>query len=156
MPDVYTDLQKGVLDGIAATLGMLEIFNLHEVTDYLTHVTIAMAPMTIVMSKEKWNSLPPDLQQIITNESGYEGCRFYGREYSDALDIAGINEAAEYAAKTGHQLAEYTLATDELARWQDIGAKPIWDAWVANLNAKGLPGKAILDELLKLVESEPE
>ena len=78
-----------------------------------------------------------------------------GKNYSDALDDAGLKEMEEYAAKTGHRLIDYTLTPDELARWQAVGGKPSWDTWVERVSAKGLPGQAVLDELLRLVKTEP-
>lgn len=154
-PDVYLAMQKGVLDGTLTPIGACEIFNFHEVGKYMTHVIIATAPFAIIMNKDKWNSLPPDIQKAIDSECGYDTCRWLGKHYSDALDDAGNKEIAEYAAKTGHELVYYTLPPEELARWQKVGGRPLWDAWVKRVSAKGLPGQAVLDELLRLVETEP-
>jgi TRAP-type C4-dicarboxylate transport system substrate-binding protein len=153
--DAYMALQKGVIDGVITPIGACEIFNFHEVGKYMTHVVIATAPFSITMNKAKWNSLPPDIQEAITKESGYDACRWLGKNYSDALDDAGNKEIAEYAAKTGHELIDYTPPKEELARWQKVGGKPVWDAWLARVNEKGLPGQKVLDELLRLVETEP-
>ncbi len=154
-PDVYMDMDKGVLDGVATPYGGCEIFNFHEVGKYMTHAIIALAPLTVAMSIDKWNSLPPDIQDAITSECGYEGSRWYGKYYSDALDDAAIVEIAEYAKETGHELVHYTLPPEELARWQEVGAKPLWDAWVEKIEGLGLPGQAVLDEALRLIETEP-
>jgi TRAP-type C4-dicarboxylate transport system substrate-binding protein len=154
-PDVYLAMQKGVLDGTLTPIGACEIFNFHEVGKYMTHVIIATAPFSIIMNKDKWNSLPPDVQKAIDSECGYDACRWLGKNYSDALDDAGLKEMEEYAAKTGHRLIDYTLTPDELARWQAVGGKPSWDTWVERVSAKGLPGQAVLDELLRLVKTEP-
>jgi len=153
-PDTYLAMQKGVLDGTLTPIGACEIFKFHEVGKYMTHVIIATAPFSIIMNKDKWNSLPPDIQNAIDKECGYEASRWLGKNYSDALDVVGLKEIQEYAAKTGHRLIEYTLPPDELARWQKLGGKPLWDAWVKRVTAKGLPGQAVLDELLRLVETE--
>jgi TRAP-type C4-dicarboxylate transport system substrate-binding protein len=154
-PDTYLAMQKGVLDGTLTPIGACEIFNFHEVGKYMTHVIIATAPFAIIMNKAKWNSLPPDVQKAIDSECGYDACRWLGSHYSDALDDAGLKEMDEYAAKTGHKLIDYTLTPKELARWQEVGGKPNWDAWVKRVSAKGLPGQAVLDELLRLVKTEP-
>jgi len=154
-PEVYLAMQKGVLDGTLTPIGACEIFNFHEVGKYMTHVIIATAPFAIIMNKDKWNSLPPDVQEGINKECDYCMCRWLGRHYSDALDDEGNKEIAEYAKKTGHELVNYTLPPEELARWQKIGGRPLWDAWVKRVSAKGLPGQAVLDELLQLVETEP-
>lgn len=154
-PDTYLAMQKGVLDGTLTPIGACEIFNFHEVGKYMTHVIIATAPFAIIMNKDKWNSLSPDIQKAIDSECGYDACRWLGKHYSDALDDAGLKEMDEYAAKTGHKLIDYTLTPEELARWQEVGGRPLWDAWVKRVTAKGLPGQAVLDELLRLVKTEP-
>jgi TRAP-type C4-dicarboxylate transport system substrate-binding protein len=154
-PDTYLAMQKGVLDGTLTPIGACEIFNFHEVGKYMTHVIIATAPFAIIMNKDKWNSLSPDIQKAIDSECGYDACRWLGKHYSDALDDAGLKEMDEYAAKTGHKLIDYTLTPEELARWQEVGGRPLWDAWVKKVTAKGLPGQAVLDELLRLVKTEP-
>ncbi|UCE33720.1 MAG: TRAP transporter substrate-binding protein [Deltaproteobacteria bacterium] len=153
--ETYLAMQKGVLDGTLTPIGACEIFNFHEVGKYMTHVIIATAPFAIIMNKDKWNSLSPDIQKAIDSECGYDACRWLGKHYSDALDDAGLKEMDEYAAKTGHRLIDYTLTPEELARWQEVGGKPLWDAWVKRVTAKGLPGQAVLDELLRLVKTEP-
>jgi TRAP-type C4-dicarboxylate transport system substrate-binding protein len=153
--ETYLAMQKGVLDGTLTPIGACEIFNFHEVGNYMTHVIIATAPFAIIMNKDKWNSLPPDIQKAINSECGYDACRWLGSHYSDALDDAGLKEMDEYAAKTGHRLVDYTLPPDELARWMQVGGRPLWDAWVKRVSAKGLPGQAVLDELLRLVKTEP-
>jgi TRAP-type C4-dicarboxylate transport system substrate-binding protein len=153
--ETYLAMQKGVLDGTLTPIGACEIFNFHEVGKYMTHVIIATAPFSIIMNKDKWNSLSPDIQKAIDSECGYDACRWLGKHYSDALDDAGLKEMDEYAAKTGHRLIDYTLTPEELARWQEVGGKPLWDAWVKKVTAKGLPGQAVLDELLQLVKTEP-
>jgi TRAP-type C4-dicarboxylate transport system substrate-binding protein len=153
--DAYLALQKGVIDGVITPIGACEIFNFHEVSKYMTHIIISCAPFAVIMNKAKWNSLPPDIQQAINSECGYDACRWLGKHYSDALDDAGNKEIAEFEAKTGHKLINYTPPREEIARWQKIGGKPIWDAWLAGVNAKGLPGQKFLDEFLRLVETEP-
>ena len=153
--DIYIALQKGVVDGVLAPIGVCEIFNIHEPTNYMMDIIVACAPLTIIMNKNKWNSLSPAIQKGLTEVSGYDACRWLGKNYSDALDFAGRREMAEYEAKTGHKVIEYTPPPEEKARWQKIGGKPVWDTWVARVNKKGLPGQEVLDELFKLVETEP-
>ena len=43
------------------------------------------------------------------------------------------------------------LPPAEFARWAATG-KAVWDKWAADMEAKGLPGRKVLDEAVKLVE----
>jgi hypothetical protein len=45
----------------------------------------------------------------------------------------------------------YNLPADELAKWK-AAMNPIYQKWVTDMNAKGLPGQAILDDAMKLNE----
>jgi TRAP-type C4-dicarboxylate transport system substrate-binding protein len=156
MPDVYLALQKGTIDGVAVPLGVLEIFNLYEVVRYWTHVALSTAYNSVVMNKAKWNSLPPDIQKAIMSVSGYEGSRTYALNYHDSYDQPVRKEMEEWVKKGGHKVEEYTLPKAEMDRWIQFGGKPVWDRWVAAMEAKGLPGKVVLADVLKLIESEPE
>jgi hypothetical protein len=42
------------------------------------------------------------------------------------------------------------ISAEESAKWQAIAGKPIWDQWVKEVEAKGLPGKKALDLHLEL------
>jgi hypothetical protein len=38
-----------------------------------------------------------------------------------------------------------TYSPAELAKFHELGAKPVWDAWVAEMSAKGVPARELLD-----------
>ncbi|MEW6668660.1 MAG: TRAP transporter substrate-binding protein [Thermodesulfobacteriota bacterium] len=155
MPDVYLAMQKGTIDGSGIPLGTLEIFNLYEVGKYWTHMPITTSYFTNSMNKAKWNSLPPDVQKAITSVCGYEGSRKYAYDFHDSYDEPVRKEMADWVKKGGHKLEEYVMPKAELDRWIQVGGKPVWERWVANMEAKGLPGKAVLADTLKLIETEP-
>jgi len=46
----------------------------------------------------------------------------------------------------------FDLGAEEIAQWKEIGGKPIWDQWIADMEAKGLPGQKAFDETLRLIE----
>jgi hypothetical protein len=71
--------------------------------------------------------------------------------------IKGI-DMGEIASKTNVTAAlekrggtNTTLPAAELAKWQGF-IKPIRDSWVSNMDKRGLPGQAMLDEFLKQAE----
>jgi TRAP-type C4-dicarboxylate transport system substrate-binding protein len=155
MPDVYLAMQKGTIDGSGIPLGTLEIFNLYEVAKYWTHVPITTSYFTVSMNKAKWNSLPPDIQKAITSVCGYEGSRTYAYDFHDSYDQPVRKEMDDWVKKGGQKLEEYDLPKAELDRWIEAAGRPVWDRWVAGMEAKGLPGKAVLADTLKLIETEP-
>ena len=154
MSDCYTAMQKGVLDGMGVPIGAVEIFNFYEVIKYLTDAPLYVGYFSMAMNKDKFDALPPDLQQVIRDVGGYKGSRWYAEYMSDIPVKKAFEEIAEFEAKGGRKVIQYTMPDDQYARIVDIGGKPIWDAWVKKMKDKGLPGRAVLDEMLKLVESE--
>jgi TRAP-type C4-dicarboxylate transport system substrate-binding protein len=153
--DIYMSLQKGVVDGLTASGGFMEIFNVYEVTEYWTHIATSTALQTYIMNKQKFESLPKNIQDAIMKESGYEGSRNYTRSYRDPELKPLKAEMAKFIGSGGHAMKEYTVPAEGLPAWQAIAGKPVWDAWVAKMEAQGLPGQAVLDECLKLLETEP-
>ncbi len=156
MNDVYMSLQKGVIDGMASSSGLQEIFNLYEVVKYWSHISISVSNQNIVINQRKFDSLPKDIQDAIMSESGHEASRYITSTYRDYPDNKPLRaEMAAFIAQGGHALEEYTVPDEEAARWIDVAGKPIWDSWVAKMEAQGLPGQATLEKCLKFLEEEP-
>jgi len=67
--DVYTSLQRGVIDGAAWTLVGVKDFKWQEVANYMVRPTFGSISMMIAMNLDKYNSLPPEQQRWI-DEAG--------------------------------------------------------------------------------------
>ncbi len=52
----------------------------------------------------------------------------------------------------GHDI--YEISGEERARWVKSG-EAVYEKWVKNMEAKGLPGRAVLDEAIKLMKEQP-
>jgi TRAP-type C4-dicarboxylate transport system substrate-binding protein len=87
------------------------------------------------MNKQKWASLPPDIQKIF-NEVNAEWAIKQGKLW-DELDEAGY----KWAATKGHQVI--ALSKEEDAKWA-AQVKPIYEKYAAEVQAKGLPGNEAL------------
>jgi TRAP-type C4-dicarboxylate transport system substrate-binding protein len=92
-----------------------------------------------------WNKLPPDIQKILENYIGSAGSEYFGKE----MDRSNETEKAKVQAMKDKTIID--LSPEETKRWKEA-CKPIWDKWVATVEAKGLPGKAVLEEAQKLSE----
>jgi TRAP-type transport system periplasmic protein len=138
MSEAYDALSKGVVEGILSPYEPLEGFKLAEVVKYTTEsLCIGYTSVQyIVMNKEKWNSLPPDVQKII-EELNQESIEKTAKVW-DGLD----RSAKEYSLKVGHQVIP--LSKEEEEKWTKA-VKPLLETYVNNMKAKNLPG----DEALK-------
>jgi TRAP-type C4-dicarboxylate transport system substrate-binding protein len=87
------------------------------------------------MNKQKWESLPKDIQQAITSVSGLEGSKFWGKNYFDTPEGAVI----EAVKKAGYPMIRYTVPPEEVERWSKVAGEPIWKEWVKKMESKGYP-----------------
>jgi TRAP-type C4-dicarboxylate transport system substrate-binding protein len=138
MTDVYDALSRGVAEGLMCAYEATEGFRFGDQLKYSTenYATSYSAVFAIVMNKDKWNSLPPDIQKIIDTMS-----KEYIEKYAAMWDDIEISGKA-YLVKRGNKIT--TLSKEEEAKWVEK-AQPIFDDYVKKMKEKGLPG----DEALK-------
>lgn len=147
MPDNYISLQKGVIDGMGAPWEAIHVWRFYEVTKYYTEVPFPAVYFSLVMNKNKWNSLPKDVQDAIMSVSGEAGSKFWGRHFFDDMRPIGLEKVKE----TGNGDNVFSLAPEERQKWIDVGGKPIWANWVKDMEGKGVKNaQVILDTTLKL------
>ena len=143
--DAYDALSRGVIDGTVGAATSLKGWRMAEVCKYSTWVPKAGYANAhfVVMNKKKWESLPPDIQNIITGVSN-EWVEKTGEGWN-AMD----REAIKFAKTQGHQA--YFPNEKEVARWE-TALKPLEDAYLKSMEAKGLPGKEALAYRKQLIE----
>jgi len=144
MGDIYTGLEKGVIEGVVLPNDVLKARKLAEVLHYGTNVSLGYQTFYLVMNTEKYNGLPADVRKVIDDLSGDYLVDLFAKAQYD------INQEGERFAveKCNFQFVDLTPA--EMARWEEV-LKPLWDQAATNLDAKKLPGKKILEELQALL-----
>ncbi len=137
MAETYDALQKGVVEGVLCPVEALFGWRLGEVVKYTTESYGASTTNcnAIVMSKKKWDSLPPDIQQIIDKISE-EWIDYNGKSW-DQVD----QEGRDYTVKRGNKII--SLSPKENARWAEK-VKPLLNDYVNSMKTKGLPGAEAL------------
>lgn len=139
VPEMYTNLERGVIDGQAIPVEAMVAFKLHEVVKHVTMVNAGGATYLIAMNMKTWNSLPPDIQKIIMEM----------RPWVEDVQAKAWAKATGYsimvAKKSGVEVIE--LSPEERARWVEA-AKPIDAEWVKEMDARGFPAS----EMYKLAE----
>ena len=149
MPDNYQALDKGVIDGMDTSWEATYSFRLYEIVKYYTFVPLSSTHFSMAMNKQKWESLPKDIQEAITSVSGLEAAKFFGRNWYDTAESV----VAEHVKKEGYQMIRYTLPPEEAERWRRVGAEPIWKEWVKKMESKGRPeAQQILNAALEMLK----
>lgn len=67
--EVYSALEKGVIDAAAWGLTGVADFKWYEVAKYLTRPTFGQASLYVFMNLHAWNSLPPAQQKLMNDEA---------------------------------------------------------------------------------------
>ena len=144
---VYTGLERGLLDGVIAPWETMRPFRFYEKTKYATTADLYSMTFFVTMNKKKYNSLPSDLKKAIDDHTGEKMAIKAGKAYDDS-------DAPGKALAISKGMTEYALPPAEIERWKKA-ALVVVDEWVADMKANGLPGKEILNyttSLLKQVE----
>lgn len=148
--DVFTALERGMVDGRLHAWDSAVVWKGMEVTKYRTgNVNGPLNLMLVLMNWDSWNALPPDIQNIMTGLTGLQMSRDMGIIYDRANQrMLGVVE--QYDKKKGNPEV-YWLPESEQQKWK-AQMETYASEWVNEMEAKGLPGKAILSDLKKYAE----
>lgn len=132
MPEAYEAMQKKVIDGLMIPMETLRAFRLAEVSKYATECWPIGQVYTffMVMNKDIWNKLPPNLQKVF-NEYPFEE-KLAGM-WND-VDIDGKN----LGKVTGLNFIE--LPSAEIAKWKKA-VESVLDTYVKKMVASGFNEK---------------
>ena len=130
MMEVYDAISKGVIDGEASNFETLFAFKFAEVVKYTTSVWQINNPFPfyLVMNKNSYNKLPPDIKAIFDTLVGE-----YKERYIltwNSIDFVG----KKFGLSKGVEFIE--LPPSELSRWQAAVA-PVIDDYVKRMVGKG-------------------
>ena len=129
-PQVYENLENSVLDGVAFPYEAMKGLRLGEQVDYHSDVPLYVLPFYLVMNRQAFDSLPPDLQEVMLDSSGMD----------EALRVAASWDEEEgrgraYVRALGNDIV--TPTADQLAAWQ-ARADGVVEARLALLEAEGI------------------
>lgn len=125
--DIYTNMQKKVINDFVFEWAGVESFNLAELTPYFLTMNLYRVPMFIVISDSAWDKLSADQQAAIESVS-YREASLKFAEGNDAAETAYIQKSLD-AGTT--QLIEPSEA--DYQEFVSI-AEQVWADWVAKLD----------------------
>jgi TRAP-type C4-dicarboxylate transport system substrate-binding protein len=135
--EAYEAMMRGLVDGtITGASGHLGI-KLYEVENYATEMSF-MAPTMVfpqVISKDKWNSLPPDIQEIFNEKA--EDYKIKSGEWGDREDAKIFDIFEQYDVEVIY------LPQEEQDRISKVMEEVI-EAEIAKKEAMGLPAGEVV------------
>lgn len=137
MPELYQSLQKGVVQGGLFPLESNKGWKLAEVTNEVVacYDTAYSLGFYVCMNKQKWASLPPDIQKIMT-EVSQEWVYRHGQAWE-----RGALEGIIHLLQSGNSMVG--IGPEEAARWVKA-VRPVIDDYLKTTKERGQPGEEVL------------
>lgn len=141
-PEVYTSLERGVVQ--AASFPFTYAHAAYRLPEVSKWYTMGLSPGTVncplTLSQQAFQKLPEAYRKILEDAkpAAYDAMV---KAYKEA-DEANL-PAFE---KIGLTRIGYTA--EQRQEFEDRAAKPVWDAWVKEMESKRLPGRELLDFVL--------
>ncbi len=98
--EMYSALEKGVVDGVAYPIAGMQRLKLQEVTKYMMRPRFGTSPFSVTMNLDKFNALSPEDQELLleagrrVEESSTQEFATLADETITALKEAGMEETA--------------------------------------------------------------
>jgi TRAP-type transport system periplasmic protein len=143
--ETYDALKKNVVDGTLVPIEALKGWKQAEVLKYTTlSYSIGYSQgFFVAMNLKKWNDLPENLQQIITDVS-----KEYREITAKAWEDSDI-EGRQFAKELGHEFLE--LSEAESARLK-AAMKPVYEDYIKRANDRGVNGETAFNAVREMVE----
>jgi TRAP-type C4-dicarboxylate transport system substrate-binding protein len=148
-PDIYTSLQRGVMDGLSFPWEAMSVFSINELVNHHLEVPYYSGAVMAVMNRDVYEGMSDEMQAVIDQHSGMEWSQIAGKVYQ-RLDVAGREEALEQG--------------DTIYKVEDPLSDPEWsdpleegtERYLARLEERGLDeARNIYERALRLREACP-
>jgi len=143
--EAYEALQKGVVEGTACPTSVLQEWKQGELIKYVTlnYSSAYTTTFFTVMNLNKWNSLPRDIQKIIT-DINEEWIRKQGKLWDD-ID----KRAFPWLREEGVEIIDQS--PDESSQWEQT-VLPLIDEFIMAKKSMGLPAKDVITDIKSLIK----
>ncbi len=142
-PDVYSSLERGLINGVVLGLASADSFKYQEVAKHVTLLNMGTSSSLLVMNSNFYNTLPKDVQKVINdlfNEQSKLGLG--GKDFDDVEKEARVKWEAK-------GVKFYKPTDAEKTGWFQP-ARALIDTWIQNAKKRGLPGDKLVQELDEL------
>lgn len=142
-PDIYDAVERGVIDGYKLANSATRVFDLGPTTSYRLECHCYTGAFVLVMNSSAWEQLSPAQQDVLEEMTG----RQLSMDLAELHDAMGQEVEDEYWPE--HGVETVTLSDEELERFREA-VQPVFDGWVDEREAEGVPGQEMADRLFEL------
>ncbi|WP_372921793.1 TRAP transporter substrate-binding protein DctP [Roseovarius sp.] len=143
--EIYTALDRGTIDAAGFSHASMLPFRFHEVSDWYT---VGMNPGTLncpmVINTDDFAELPQQYQDLLmeAKDVGYEALKEANR--------TGTVKALEVFEE---ELETVRFTDEEMAEFRAKAGQPIWDEWIEENAAEGLPAQELFGLVMETAEN---
>lgn len=139
--DAPQALSKKAVDGMFTPFEVLPPYKIHQLTKYSTEgengERFGASVFLMLMNKDKFNSLSPELQQVLLDSTDMSLFESAGQTMMD-IEQPGV----DVQLKSGGEVVKITEA--DMAKFNEIGESVV-ARWIEEANSKGLDGQKMVD-----------
>ena len=121
MTEVYTSLEKGVIDGQENPIAQIDAFKLMEVQKYISYTEHSWNVAPMVISMKTWNKLTPE-QQKIMQETALEILEEQ-RKMVDVVAVKNLERINALNAEINRDVDKQAFMEATRGAWQNFSKK---------------------------------
>ena len=148
VPELPQALSKKVVDGALIPWEIIPPLKIQEQTQYQIEgadkTRFGTSVFAVAMNKDRWDSLPPEIQQAFRDASGAEWWGEVGDIWAGA-DEVGIKIATD----AGN---EHIVLTEEETEAFRTALEPVVARWIEEVGSKGIDGEALVNKARETVQ----
>jgi TRAP-type C4-dicarboxylate transport system substrate-binding protein len=143
--ETYESMQRGVVEGCVFSYPSIKAYRLNELLKYYTFgLKLGGYPGVTVINEKRWQQLPPDVQEAIKRAT---------EEIGKVWGVAWDQEQEELRKQFEKEgMAIHPIPSADRAQW-DAPLKGIEEFWIQDVEKKGLPGKKVFNDFLKIAQA---
>jgi len=124
--ELFSAMQQGVVDGQENPWGTIYLQNFYEVQEYTTDTGHVYSPFVLMMSKQFYDKLPGDLQQVVRDAA--EEAKYHNRRNNREMNAAYLEDLKEVMTVT-------ILTPEQKAAFQEA-VQPVYEQFEDEIGAE--------------------
>lgn len=148
--EIPAALSKGVIDGVTLPFEIAPAVKTQDLVSHFSELAGAQPRLgtnvfTLLMNKNSYAKLPPDLKKVIDDNSGRNIAKLAGQNWAD-IEAPGRKVIASKPKNKFH-----TISAAETARMKKA-AEPVFVRWYAEMSKIGVDGPALVKDARAMID----
>lgn len=145
--EAYQAIDSGTVQAVAFAPHAHLAFKTVEAGSWWTNnLNPGTVSCPVVINTDAYDILPADFQKAL-DDSVAPAIQHYLDTYAKVYDKF-------YPTLEENGVTQIAFSDEELAAFKEVAGKPLWDAWLEEMSAKGVPAQELLDLVQSKIASE--